>query len=974
MIRRLGILLLALALAAGACKKADSEPTTTRAAGPTTTTAAPSTTTPGTTSPPTTGIAVPAFPDDDTVIGTDEDVLIGTLDNGLTYYIRRNTAPGGRAQLRLAVKAGSAHEDEDQHGVAHYLEHMMFNGTEEFPANELIRVLERFGSDFGPDVNAYTSYEETVYELELPTDSQEILETGFDVLEQWATAATLDPTEVDLERGVLLEEWRVRDQRFQGRYRLGVADVLFEGTPYAGQDPLADADLLDATTPETLRRFYEDWYRPDLMAVIAVGDFDVDEVEQLIIERFGPIPAPEDPRRPPELFTLPFDDPAYFVLADPEYAEAWSELNYPLPAESPGTIGAQRTSLAMEMAWGMLSTRLMEDVTRGEADFYNPSRAANPFVRTQVTTGIIAFGEPSQLSGTTEALLEEVERALQHGFGEGELDRQRDTFKSGFQLQYDERETKQDHQWAADYVEHFLGGMPIPTADEWHELNLRLLDEMTVEQVSETFQAIVPTTEPFVIIVSPASAGDEIPTEDELAGIVEAVEGAPVDPRPDDSDSIDTLMEAPDPADVAVRGFVTPTEIPQLTLENGITVVLLPTEIRRDVVVFGAHSLGGWARYDEAEVAEAKLASQMVADSGVGPHDAVTLDRFLANRVMSVTPYIDETGEGLFGQAQSEDLEAMLQLIHLYMTAPRLDDSARDQVLDALRPQVTALDTDPDNAVTDALAVARYSGDDRFRPYPSLQEIETFDTDRALEIFEERFADASDFVFVFSGDFDLQQLETLVRRYLGTLPSANSNETFADVRPPTPRGTIVETVEAGSGERGRVLFQFSSEFALDALEREKIAVLERVVRHRLTERIREQLGATYSPGTRLQVVERPDQGVEAFLDIGGDPEDLEEVSTEVLADLADLRQFGPTEDELAIAQEQLVRDYELFSNELLVQVLLFYASDPGEDFTDFFSQIDNVLAVTADDVRSIANTVFPAGTYIEIRLVPAGGG
>ncbi|NNL98214.1 MAG: insulinase family protein, partial [Acidimicrobiia bacterium] len=377
---------LVVALVATACSSESGDSSSTIAPVSTTTSSAASATT--TTTVP--GVAMPVFADDDEMVAVDPDVTIGMLENGLTYYIRRNTRPGTRAQLRLAVAAGSALEDDDQRGVAHYLEHMMFNGTESFPANELVRVLERFGSEFGPDINAYTSLDQTVYELEVPTDTDGILETAIDVLFEWSNRATIDPVEVDAERGVMLEEWRLRSQSFFGRYFDEVSDVLLAGSSYEGHDPLADEDELAVTSVETLQRFYRDWYRPDLMAVVAVGDFDVDEVEQLIRTRFEALEPPSTIRPRPELAAGSFSEPGFVVLTDPESPNAFVELNYPLPALDQRTIGSARQELALVLAFDMIVTRLDEDSRRGDTSFFNPSFAANPFVDGQRTPGLAA--------------------------------------------------------------------------------------------------------------------------------------------------------------------------------------------------------------------------------------------------------------------------------------------------------------------------------------------------------------------------------------------------------------------------------------------------------------------------------------------------------------------------------------------------------------------------------------------------------
>ena len=982
-------LLAVLSLLGAACTGGETTNTTTRAPSTTEAVETPATTT-STTLPPTTStvlvttttttttlppVELPTFDDDDDPIRVDRDVLIDTLPNGLTYYIRENTAPGGRAQLRLAVRAGSVQEVDDQRGAAHYLEHMMFNGTERFPANELIKVLSRFGAEFGPDVNAYTSYQETVYEIELATDDIETVEAGFEVLFEWATAVTLDPEEVDLERGVLLEEWRLRDQRFFGRYFIGVADRLLEGTAYADRRPLADPAQLDTTTPEGLRAFFETWYRTDTMAIVAVGDFDAAAVEQMIIERFSDIATAADPEPVPSPTIGAATETTYFVIADPEFPEAWSELNYPLASiPNPGTVGAIRQGLAFDLAFDMLAKRLEEDRLRGTTPFFDSGRASNDLVRAHRTPGVLAWAEPEKLGITTEALLLEVKRARIFGFAEDEFDRAVEEIRSAVQFRFDERATRQDREFAAAYVENFIGGGALPSARDEFDLYRRLLDELTADQVWETFSATIDTTEPFVIIVAPENASDVIPDEAELAAIVERVKAAPVEPRSDVVIEIDTLLERPDGARVIRRGTFSNTGLPEIVLANGARIVMFRTPIRDDVVVMRARSPGGWSLVPVEDVIEAEHASDVTILSGVGDYDQVSLDRFLADQVVFVRPFISEVHEGLFGEATTSDLETLFQLINLYMSQPRFSEGARDLWVSEDLQTARNAGLSPDLAVTIAIQDARFAGDPRFAAVHSVEDLETFDLTRAAEIYSERFENAGDFVFVFTGDFDVDVLEDLARSYIGTLPGDPASEGFTDTRPDPPAEIVEIVVEAGTGELGGVTLRFSTELTLDPETRVRVAMLELILQQRLTDRIREELSASYSPSSFAGLVEEPVDSVEFTVRISADPADLDAVVVAALAEIADLRANGPTEDELAIARAQLERDYELFSNEGLASDMLFYAEHPGEGFLEVFDRAKRLPAITINDIRDLARLLLAQDRYIDVRLVPIGFG
>lgn len=964
--RRTFAVLLAISLVGGACSRTTDSSATTGGPG-TTTGPAP------TTSAPDGPLTFPSFDDDREPLALDGDVRFGVLANGLTYYIRENAAPGGRAQLRLAVKAGSVQETADQRGVAHYLEHMMFNGTERYPANELIRVLQRFGSEFGADINAYTSYEETVYFLDLPTDNPATVETGFDVLFEWSSAATLDPIEVDFERGVLLEEWRIRDQGFWGRYFVGVTERLLAGTRYAERNPLAGPELLETTTVEGLRDFYDTWYRPDNMAIVAVGDFDADDIEALIIDRFGGL-QPRGALAPvPLILTEPLSEPSFLIMADAESPETFVEINYPVPMSGdPSTVGSVRRQMASDLAFDILITRLHEDTLRTVTPFHDPSFAANPLVRTQASPGLAAYTNPTDLAAATAALLLEVERARTRGFTEDEMSRAIGRYRALVEAEYEQRNSTQDRQFASLYTEHFLGNDPASSAGDRRDLNLRLLEEMTVRQIWAAFASTIESTHPLIILAGPESSADVFPGEEDLAAIIERV-GSSVPPaRADEVIEIGALMKRPDRAAVASRSGFSDTGLAMIVLSNGATVVLFPTLIHAGHLTLLASSPGGWALLEDGEVAEAKLLDAILGVSGVGDLDAVALDRHLDGETVSLTPYISEVEEGFFGEAASKDLETLLQVLHLQMSEPRFDPIAIDIVQKRWEPIVGDPYAVPDRAVAVALAELRFPGDPRFGHLVSPEELAALDLDEAATVFDDRFGNAADFVFALVGDFQVAEAEDLVRRYIGTLPSTPDRETHTDVRPIAPIGVIKEVVEAGTGLRGGVVFFFTTPLALDPAIRVAADILQAVIQDRLTTKIREELSASYSPSVRIEVVEDPTKLIDIVIRIDGDPGKLDEVVDAALETLRDLADNGPTDDEFAVGQEQVLRNYELINNVSLAEAIIFSAFNPEELYSEVITRIDRVVLLEIDAVRSLAARVITLDDYIELRLVPVG--
>ncbi len=902
-------------------------------------------------------------------IPVDPEVRQGTLDNGLRYFVRYNDSPGGRAELRLAVQAGSVLEDTDQLGGAHFLEHMMFNGTERFPSNELTAVLESFGPRFGPDINAYTNYDETVYSLGLPTDDEDLIELGIDVLVEWAARATIDAAEVEAEIGVVLDEWRLRDLGVDGRISNAFNELIVQGTPYEDRLPIGSAESIQGTTKEALERFYEDWYRPDLMAVVAVGDFDVEQIEDWIVERFGGLEGPADP---PDRPTYPFEAPVEAraaALADPESPTAFTQVMWLTGSQRPETIGDLRQALLRELAVLMFATRFDEDVARGVAPFFDATGVDFGYVASFGVTGIAVDARPGDLAASVESIAREVQRVLRFGFSEGELDRALAEFETLAEQARLSQSTAQDQAFADDLVEYFLSGAPIPSANDRYSLFIELIEGIGLADVDNAFRRITDSS-PLVLVVGPD--GSDVPDEATLLESLEQGLTAEVTPRDAGSGELETLMARPDPAGLVAQDIDPRFGFATLRFENGVTVLLWQTNIADNSLVLRGQSFGGTSVIDVEDLPELFLITDIVSRSGVGVADQVQLERFLTDRFAGVSPYIDEITEGVVGGASTEDAETLLQLVHLYMTAPRADQAAVTAVIEERRPTAESPEDVPDLVVTQELIDAYYGDNPRYFAVPTPGQLDDFDRDRALQLYQERFADAADFTFAIVGDFEIAAMIDLAASYLGTLPSTGTQETFVDNQPLPPREVQVRTVVAGQDPQGSVLMAFTNPLESTARDRVVADLLNQILDARLRDRIREELSATYTPFANVDLQLEPDPFVESVIQVTGDPDRLAEISEAVLAELADLRSQGPTEQQLTTAQEQVRRSYELFSNPQLAEALLFVVFHPDEEITELTDRFDVVDTVSIEEVRTLAQTAFPANARIEIRLIPEG--
>ena len=961
----------------GACSIIpDIEVTTETAAPP------PSTPAPGTpeTSVPTDGstpdVAVDAgpLPDLDT---PDPVIRRGELDNGLRYFIRNNTNPGRRVEMRLAIDAGSVLEDDTQDGGAHFLEHMLFNGTEKFPENELIAVLRSFGASFGADINAYTSFDETVYQLTMPTEDPEVVATGLDVLEQWLSAATIDQAQVEAERGVVLDEWRGSERTSGGRIFAALESLFLEGSPYEDKRPLGTSEAIEATDAGPLRAFYDDWYRPDLATVVVVGDIDVDTIEAAIIDRFGPAAARGDSPDRPTFVVEPSPEPRALVLADPDVSKGFVQVTLPLTVTEADSVEVEyQQSMLDSMAFDMIATRLANDALRGEAPFDDASVDSSGFVRSLDAPEIIVSADGDALEASAQAVLDEYERVRRFGFSDAEVDRVVSTYRSSAESTYDARDSRQDALFADEYVRHALEGEPIPTADAQLDFTIAVLNRVTPETVAARFEERLGEAAPHLLVVVPSAEADDVADEEAFLAMAATMGERTVEPRPDDGGIDGDLMVPPEPVEEASRSglsddpmtnFIDPVV---LRFDNGVTASFNTTQIVDGQVVFEARSPGGLDVLADDDVPAASAAGPVVGSSGVATYGPVELEDYLSDKDVSLQGRIDPFTEGLTGTSSTRDLETLFQLIHLSMTQPRVDSVVLEQYLDDELTLAADPSTNPAYAEFRALLEARYD-DPRFL-LPTVDSLNTVTAEDIDRVVRDRFGDASDFSFSFSGDFDVVEAIELARRYLGTLPASGRTEIVDFVEPPPPAGVVTDTTNAGDGEQASAALLFTAPATADRRDDIVSRVLQSVVTARLTDVVREELGDSYSPFAFVQIAQGGTPNAETYISNTTAPDGIDDVVTAVLAELDDLRLDGPTDTEFAAASESIRQQLELFSNEQINDEVLNVFTDPAGNasFDEFLQQPTLLDDIDASDIRDAAARWLPADQYIEVRVLP----
>ena len=596
----------------------------------------------------------------------------GTLSNGLSYYIRHNEEPRERAQLALVVKAGSVLEEEDQRGLAHFAEHMAFNGTARFAKQEIIDYLESIGSSFGPDLNAQTGFDDTVYWLEVPTDDPEITETAFQILSDWAFAVTFDPAEVELERDVVLEEWRLY-QGFNSRFQENWFPILFGSSRYADRDPIGLTEIIETAPAERLREYYERWYRPDLMAVVAVGDFDTELIEAKVKQHFAPPPEGEATQERTAIaastdrprFDIPgHDAPRIEVFTDAESPGTQFILVRKLAPDIGQGLAAFRRTVVERLAFMMLNARLFERGQTADPPYLWARAGRSPFVQPLDILTFSAWVEEDGIERGLAAMLEEIQRIRQHGFTDGELAREKANLLSSVENLYRQRDQTSSPDLVDSYVDHFIRGTPVPGIEAEWELYQDLLPQILLSEFDGLAESWAQPGDTALLVVRPEETSAS--TDEELAAAVlsqlEAANTLEVDAYADVLDDVPLLAVLPTPGSITVEEPIESIDALSWTLSNGITVIAKQTDFRNDELVFGAFSPGGHSLVADEDHVSALYADELVSGSGVGPHDNVTLDKLLAGMRVSVSPYIGELFEGFRGNASPEDIETLFQL------------------------------------------------------------------------------------------------------------------------------------------------------------------------------------------------------------------------------------------------------------------------------------------------------------------------
>lgn len=844
----------------------------------------------------------------DAALPTDPAVRVGVLDNGMTYYIRENAYPANRAELRLAVRAGSLQENPGQEGLAHFVEHMAFNGTDNFKSNELIDFLQSIGMRFGADLNAFTSFDQTVYFLQIPSEDEDVLNRGLLILKDWAGGILFEDEDIDMERGVVIEEMRARRSGDSRIREVHMADI-YAGTRWAERSPIGKKEVLQNAPYDLFRQFYHDWYRPDMMAIVAVGDFDADDVEETIRDYFGELEMPEDPREHVH-FPIPvFDGTRYSIAFDPESQNPQVAVSYNLGLAEKGTVGSYRQSIIDGIISGMMNERFQKVAREPNSPIIYAGTQAGAGLGGY--RGLYAFAavKDGRYLEAADLLLTEIERMRQHGFVQSELERQKKSMLVTIEQYYQERDKNESSSYAREYFSNFTTGESFPGIEIERAMYREFVPMLTLEEVNRIARAMVTKDGRGITIGGPETGETAEVTVDRLTKVVTAVASKSIEPYTEETLEGDLFTGSPTSGSIVETKSYDEIGLTEWTLSNGVRVVLKPTDFKNNEILMSAYSPGGTSVIPDEDWIPASTASQLVAQGGLGEFDRVQLSQYLSDRVVSSSASIGELWENIGGQASNDDLELLFQMVHMQFTQPRKDPEAlrifREQVASALKTR----GSNPDQVFRDSMEYIMSGYHPRSKPWTT-ETLEQFDLDKSFAIYLDRFSNAGDFTFFFVGSFDLETIRPLVTTYLASLPGTGHTETWRDIGERMPAGQVRKIVRKGIEEKATVRLVYHGDFSWSMENRHLLASMTSVLDEKVRETLREEKGGVYSPGVWIQYEQFPvtTYGVNIYFQC--DPNRVDELIGDVEKIVAEMRS-GPVDPSYVnkVAEMQ-IRDRE----------------------------------------------------------------
>ena len=914
------------------------------------------------------------MPDVNSKIPFDPKTDKGVLKNGLIYYVRANHTPKNRAELMLVVSAGSILEDNDQQGLAHFCEHMSFNGTKNFPKNELINYFESIGMEFGPEINAYTGFDQTVYMLKVPLDSVKYMDKGLQVLYDWACQVTDSDDEINKERGVIHEEWR-SGQGAQQRMMKQWLPVFFKDSHYADRLPIGKMSVVDSCPPSAIRRFRHDWYRPDLQAVIVVGDFDQKKMVQEVKDKFSNVPVHKPERLKPSYGVPPQKGTQIKIVTDPEATYSSANLYIKHPMELDTTVEGYREMMMHSLYNSMINDRLSEIAQKANPPFVYARSSYGGLVGPVDVYSSMAITHPGKIPEGLKAVLIENQRVKEYGFTKTELERAKASMMSTMQTAYNERDKRESIDLANEYSRNFLMRKePVPGLEKEYEYYKDFMPTIKLTDVNALAKKWLTDDNRVLIITAPDVKGVPVPTENDIKQLLAEVDTAKVTPYKDQVSDAPLMPKEPTPGKIISEKKIPDVDAEEWTLSNGAKVILKKTDFKDDEILFSAYGPGGYSVFPSSDDVSTDFATTIMQMSGLSDFTAPELDKKLAGKVVSVDPFIRMLTQGFQGSSSKKDAETLMQLVNLYFTHPRFDQSAFDSYMTRMESQLDNRKASPEAAFSDTFRVVTSNYSPWVRPLTK-ETLKEANFDRIQAIDKDRFSNAGDFKFIFVGNIDFDKMKPLVETYLASLPSTGKTDKWKDLGIRPPKGAVEKKVYKGTEPKSIQYIQFHGPLKYDTKDIVELDALAKILTTRLLESIREDKSSVYYIGAQPSFSKLPEPEYTMTIYYGTDPKKIDTLKTAVFNEIKDLIKNGPNEEEVHKAMEKMLREREtnLRENSYWLTALKSYYLNHDGDFSTFNQFNTEVNALNPAELQKAAKWAWDFNNYVSVALLPEKG-
>lgn len=906
----------------------------------------------------------------------DPKVRYGKLDNGLTYYIRANNLPKERAEFYIAQNVGAILENDDQNGLAHFLEHMCFNGTKNFPDKLIINYLESIGVKFGTNINAYTSLDETVYNLsDVPTVRESIVDSALLVLHDWSGFVSLLDEEIDSERGVILEEWRTgagADRRMWKESNI----LKYPGSQYAKRDVIGDTAVIKHFSYQTLRDYYHKWYRPDQQAVLVVGDIDVDKVEAKIKAIFADIPKKENPAERIVYPILDNDEPIVVMVKDKEARMTRIELEYKhdkMPAEIKKSINGYVVDVANNLISTMLGNRFDEITQQADAPFVGGYAMYGELVKSKDAFQMLVVPNEGREMEGLKALLLEAEKVKRYGFTNSELERAKTDYLKTMEKAYNERDNQKNGNLVREYVRNFTSNEVIPGIEWEYQTAQMILPKLTAEMINQMAKMYITEKNLIVSFMAPEKESVKLPTKAEVLNAIAESKTAELTAKAEEDMNKPLIEKAPKAGKLKKTSSNAKLGTTEWILSNGMKVIFKTTKFKSDEILMSAFSEGGLSKVQKIEdLPSASLATTIIANNGLGNYNQIELSKLLTGKIAKVTAQINAYDEGFEGSSSVKDFETMLQLIYLNFTAPRKDDNSYKALMNMLKATLANSATDPRKAFSDSVNVV-ISGHSPRNVIVNLEMLDKISQDIAYEVFKQRFAAPSDFTFVFTGNIDPSspEVKDYILTYLGGLKSKRVTEKYTDNNIRKPKGMLKnyfdKTMEI---KKASNLILYTASMPYNITSRTTLTAIGSILSMRYLESIREKEGGSYGVGVRGSMSDIPVSEAVLLMQFDTDPDKQAKLMGIIHSEVNEIVANGPKPEDLQKVKENMLKKYseDIAENSWWKSAIVRYYQDNINLVDDYKPSIE---ALNAQSIQQTLKQIVDQGNIIEVVMKPA---